>query len=272
MEGRRARSTPPADMEEAGQKLKRVRERLNMRFRDVEEASLLIAGRHNSDEFAIPISRLSDIENKGVVPPVFRLYTLSAIYRLDFSELLQWYGVDLTQLPGDAAAIPVERTHMIGFPAPEFGTALFPLALDPGIDTTKTTYLSRLIQRWGTLPLMLLSGLDPKNHRYAFIGTDDWTMYPLLQPGALVQIDESKRRVQNVGWSNEFERPIYFLEHREGYICSWASTVNDTLIVIPHPASEEQPRVFPQGDVDILGQVAGLATRWDPNVRRRIRS
>ncbi|MBK7928402.1 MAG: helix-turn-helix transcriptional regulator [Bryobacterales bacterium] len=270
---RRARR-PPArcDIEEAGQKLKRVRERLNMRFRDVEEASLRVAERRKSDEFAIPISRLSDIENKGVVPPIFRLYTLSAIYRLDFAELLQWYGVDLAQLPADVAALPIERTHLVGFPTPEHGSAVFPLALDPGIDTSKTTYLSRLIQRWGTLPLMLLTGLDPKNHRYAFVGTEDWTMYPILQPGALVQIDETRRRVVNHGWSNEFERPIYFLEHRDGYICSWCAVVDDKLMVVPHPASEVAPRLFALDGVDVIGQVSGIATRWDLGVRRRTHS
>ena len=50
-------------MEEAGQKLKRARERLNLRYRDVEEASNQIAARHNNDEFVIALSRLSDIEN-----------------------------------------------------------------------------------------------------------------------------------------------------------------------------------------------------------------
>jgi len=39
-------------MEEAGRKLKRARERLDLRYRDVEQASLRIAERHKSDEFA----------------------------------------------------------------------------------------------------------------------------------------------------------------------------------------------------------------------------
>ena len=60
-------------MEEAGQKLKRARERLNLRYRDVEEASNQIAARHNNDEFSIALSRLSDIENKGTVPTIYRL-------------------------------------------------------------------------------------------------------------------------------------------------------------------------------------------------------
>ena len=57
-------------MEDAGQKLKRVRERLRLKFRDVEEASGRISARHGSDEFAIVLSRLADIENKGTLPTI----------------------------------------------------------------------------------------------------------------------------------------------------------------------------------------------------------
>jgi len=38
-------------MEEPGQKLKKIRERLRLRFRDVEEASGRIATLHANDEF-----------------------------------------------------------------------------------------------------------------------------------------------------------------------------------------------------------------------------
>ena len=70
-------------MEEAGQKLRRARERLNLRYRDVEEASLRIAERRKNPEFVIALSRLADIENKGTLPTLYRLYSLCAIYRLD---------------------------------------------------------------------------------------------------------------------------------------------------------------------------------------------
>jgi transcriptional regulator with XRE-family HTH domain len=72
-------------MKDAGQKLKRARERLNLRYRDVEQASLRIAERRQTDEFAIALSRLSDIENKGTVPTIYRLYSLCVIYRLDMA-------------------------------------------------------------------------------------------------------------------------------------------------------------------------------------------
>jgi transcriptional regulator with XRE-family HTH domain len=260
-------------MEDAGQKLKQARERLNLRYRDVEEASTQIAERHRNDEFIIALSRLSDIENKGTIPTIYRLYSLCVIYRLDFNEVLEWYGVDLSALPGDAARISIERSHLVGFGADGFGYAQVPLALDPGIDIKKTTYLSRMIQRWGKLPLALLGGLDLKNHRYGFIGSEDWSMHPIIQPGALVLIDEAKRKIVTTGWTNEFDRPIYFFEHRTGYLCSWCTLLTETrLVVQPHPSSQCAPEVFnyPE-DIDVIGQVTGIAMVLDQGKRRRAR-
>ena len=99
-------------MEEAGQKLKRVRERLNLRFREVEEASAEIAQRRGNDEFIVALSRLADIENKGTIPSIYRLYSLCAIYRLDLSEVLGWYGISLGMIPADAQVI--EHAHWGG--------------------------------------------------------------------------------------------------------------------------------------------------------------
>lgn len=260
-------------MEEAGQKLKRARERLNLRYRDVEEASVRIAERHRNDEFVIALSRLADIENKGTVPTLYRLYSLCAIYRLDIHEVLEWYGVDVSALPADAVSIEIERTHPIGFGTNGQGEVQIPLSLDPGLDVRRTTYLSRMIQRWGKLPLMLLNGLDLKNHRYGFIGTEDWSMYPLIQPGSFVLIDETRRKIVNSGWTHEFERPIYFLEHRRGYACSWCNLTETHLILQPHPASMCNPEVYAFPDeIEVIGQVTGVAMRLDQAKRRRTRS
>jgi transcriptional regulator with XRE-family HTH domain len=259
-------------MDEAGQRLKRERERLNLRYRDVEEASIKIAARHKNDEFVIALSRLADIENKGTVPSIYRLYSLCAIYRLDFSEVLDWYGIQLGSIAGDAATIELERTHAVSFTASNQADALIPLSLDPGIDVRRTTFLSRMIQRWGKLPLLLLGSFDLKGHRYGFIGTEDWTMYPILQPGSLVLIDENKRKPANSGWTSEFDRPIYFFEHRLGYACAWCSLIGDQVLLQPHPASQCLPEVFEASEIDIIGQVSGVAMRLDPARRRRTRS
>jgi hypothetical protein len=259
-------------MEEAGQKLKRARERLNLRYRDVEEASQRIAERRGSDEFNIALSRLADIENRGTVPSIYRMYSLCAIYRLDIREVLEWYGIDLSNLPADSTMASVERTHSIGFTTDGFGDITVPLSLDPGLDLRKTTFLSRLVQRWGKLPLVLLNGLDLRNYRYAYIGTEDWSMYPLLAPGSFVIIDDTKRKVVTGTWSNEFDRPIYFLEHRNGWVCGWCSLLPDRLLVQGHPSSQSEPVIYDYPtEIEVVGQVVGVAMRLDQARRRRTR-
>jgi transcriptional regulator with XRE-family HTH domain len=264
--------TQASIMEEAGQKLKRVRERLNLRFRDVEEASAKIAAQRANEEFTVALSRLADIENKGTMPSMYRLYSLCAIYRLELTEVLAWYGISLSTLPGDAIVVEHARTHLVGF-RPEDGDVQVPIALDPGLDLSRTVFLSRLIQRWGTVPLMLLNNIDLRNYRYGLIGTDDWSMFPIIPPGSLVVIDDSKRKIATSGWDNEFDRPIYFFEHREGYVCGWCSAREGRLTVQPHPSSHCDPEtyLYPE-EIEVVGQVTGIAWSLEPAVRRPPRS
>jgi hypothetical protein len=247
-------------MEEAGLKLKRVRERLRLKFRDVEEASARIAARHGNDEFTVALSRLADIENKGTIPSMYRLYSLCAIYRLDMMEVLSWYQVSVADLPSDADVIQHTRTHAVGFQPETEGEIQLPLALDPGLDISKTVFLSRLIQRWGKLPLMLLNNIDLKNFRYGLVGTEDWSMYPYIPPGSLVVVDDTRRRIVMSGWSSESTRPVYFVEHRDGYACSWCTLKGDQLILQPTPMSFSDPESFRYPDeIEIIGQVTHVA-------------
>jgi len=76
----------------SGQRLRVLREQLGLTIRDVEAASTRIAARHGSEDFAISPSRLSDIETKGILPNIYRLYSLSAIYRKDLREFISGLG------------------------------------------------------------------------------------------------------------------------------------------------------------------------------------
>ena len=259
-------------MEDPGQKLRRIREKLNLTMRDVQEAAEVIAERRRSPEYKLFIGRLNDIETHSVVPSIYRLYSLCAIYRLDYREALKWYAVSLEDLIGDAVSLAHESTHLLDVTQIE-GDLAAPLSLDPGIDLKKTVFLTRAIAKWGIVPLAILNTLDLKKLRYGLIGSDDWNMYPLIQPGALVTIDDSRKKIVNSGWTNEFERPIYFLEHRNGYACCWCTLNENTLVLQPHPASLCLPQVFrfPQ-DIDVIGQVSGVAMLLDPELRRNTRS
>ena len=207
------------------------------------------------------------------MPGIYRLYSLCAIYRLNLDEVLSWYGVPVDQLPGDANLIEVPRTHMIGFSNRNQAEVQAPVALDPGIDSTKTEFLSRMIQRWGTLPLTLLKRVDLRDFLYGLIGTEDWFMHPIIPPGSLVVIDDSRRRIVNSGWRNESDRPIYFLELRTGYACAWCSLRDERLILQPHPASHCEPEVYTYpAEVEVIGQVTAVAMNLDSSKRRRPRA
>ena len=95
----------------AGNNLRASRERLGLTMRDVESASMRLAARHGNDEFVINPSRLSDIETKGLVPSVYRLYTLAIVYRCDLREILSWYGVDLNLAASDLKLTLPPKSH-----------------------------------------------------------------------------------------------------------------------------------------------------------------
>jgi transcriptional regulator with XRE-family HTH domain len=251
-------------MERAGEKLRRARERLKLTYRDVAEASKQIAQRRGSTEFAIPLSRLADIENNGRLPTIFRLYTLAAIYRLDLHEVLRWYGVPVELLAAESLRVGLAQTHPLEI-TPD-GHASIPYFLEGGVNLEKTSFLSHMIRRWGKVPLSFINGMDHGHHRYALVGLEDRSMFPILRPGSLLWIDEGRRRIARRGWTNEFDRPIYFLEHRGGFLCGWCSLDGHRLLVQAHPASEKPPSVFQFHDeIDVVGQVVGVAMLLDPD-------
>jgi|tagenome__1003787_1003787.scaffolds.fasta_scaffold20821250_1 transcriptional regulator with XRE-family HTH domain len=261
-----------SEMQEPGQKLRRAREQLRLTYRDVEEASQQIATLHGNHEYLIGLSRLADIENKGTLPSVYRLYSLCAIYKLKFAVVLRWFGVELERLPTDAAHVTLKRTHPFDFSVSDRAVIDVPVEIDDGFDLRNTSYLSRHVQRWGRLSLALMGGLDLKRNRYAFIGTDDWSMHPIISPGSFLQVDVTRRKIARDGWSSENERPIYFVESRERFRCCWCTQQEDDLFIQFHPSSQEPPGIFPMRDVDVIGLVVGVAMRLDLAKRRHTRS
>ena len=245
----------------AGNELRKIRERLGLTMRDVENSSIAIAERHGSEEYLIPPSRLSDIETKGVVPSIFRFYSLAAIYRRPVRLLLQHYGIDLDGISAEWGSSQPANSHIVTQDA-EGTSPSIPIKMDPGFDLSETSDLGRMVQQWGTVPLTMLSHLASQDYTYAFIGQEDFTMYPILQPGSFIQVDESRRRVTERQWRSEYERPIYFVETRDGFTCCWCSFRMNSLVLQPHPLSPAPVRVLkhPQ-EAEVIGQVVGVAMR-----------
>ena len=245
----------------AGKKLREMREQIGLTLRDVEIASTALADVRGIEEFIINPSRLSDIETKGVVPSIYRLYVLSVIYRNDFSELLKLYGVDLSSTAADFSVCRPAKTHRLEIMA-DRGAVTMPVRLDPGFDLRQTTNLGRMIENWGVVPLQYLQELARRKYTYAYIGSEDLTMYPLILPGSFIQVDEERSRVEDGKWRSEYERPVYFVETREGYLCCWCSVRKGEIVLQSHPLSPVAPRILkhPQ-EAEVIGQVVGVAMR-----------
>jgi transcriptional regulator with XRE-family HTH domain len=242
-----------------GQRLRALRENLGYRMRDVELASNQIAQRFQSDEFAIPPSRLSDIETKGIIPSIFRLYSFAAIYRREYRELLSFYGLELNGISADINFGHPPKSHVSEALA-NVKQERIPTRLDPGFSLQKTTDLRRAIEQWGSVPMAYLELLSDDRYTYGYIGSEDFTMYPLLPPGSFVQVDEARNKVGEGVWRSEFERPIYFVEMRDGYTCCWCAVKRDSIVLQPHPLSPVGVRIlkYPQ-EAEVLGQVIGVA-------------
>jgi hypothetical protein len=234
-----------------------------MTLRQVEEASLEIADAERNSEYIVSTGRLNQIENDGSLPSIYKLYSLTVIYKMSIEEALAAYGINLGMMEEYRLKVAQTRTHLfsaeIGDPNRPIS---FPVRFDPGFRPEDTVFLSRLVEAWGEIPAGLLATLDLKKYRYGYIGLEDRTMFPMLRPGSIVQIDDSSRRVLNQGWLSMFDRPIYFLELRYSYECCWCYHRGRDLTLIPHPASLCAPRTIRvPDDGEVLGQVVGVAMR-----------
>ena len=139
------------------------------------------------------------------------------------------------------------------------------MRFDKSFSLETTSLISRMVEVWGEVPIALIQKLDVRHCQYGYVGMEDFTMYPLLRPGSFVQIDSHASRMQASSWRTEFDRPIYFVELRDGYACSWCEIRGSQLTLIPHPLSGCTIRQFTYpSEAEIVGQVTGVAMRLIP--------
>jgi hypothetical protein len=61
----------------------------------------------------------------------------------------------------------------------------------------------------------------------------------------LVQIDARQTKIKPQGWQIEFDRPIYFVDLRDTYVCSWREIDGYQLVLIPLSTIEETIKTRP---------------------------
>ncbi|MCU1255623.1 MAG: hypothetical protein JWM83_1922 [Candidatus Angelobacter sp.] len=245
-------------MRDGGAGLRKIREELGITLREARASSLKIAGELGNPHYCLSLSRLSEIENKGVLPNIYRLYTLSRIYRRSIHDLLQLYGLPAGgQITGDL--LPgMRNTHVLpSMPSFDPPDSLGQAQGGCGDETIEIGRL-RTTGQFG----QFLEEWRCKDETYGYVGDADYTMYPIISPGSVVKIDRRKDRVAKGPWKHEHERPIYFVELRDGFACCWCDLQGSYILLQPHPLSPRSPRLarHPQ-DAEVLGQVVAVAMR-----------
>jgi transcriptional regulator with XRE-family HTH domain len=238
-----------------GLRLRQTREHLGLTYRDVERASFEIAALRGRQDFVLHISRLADIENRDVVPSLHKLYSLATIYHLNPLEITSWYEAPLQQAFLDGASFPAPRTHLS---EPAFTPAIA-ARRDGSILTENTEILRESPQLLEHFPH--LRQQTRMRYRCGGIGLGDRRMAPILRPGSIVLVDTNQRHIEDSEWSSEYDRPLYFVELRDGYRCGWFQKQKSRLIMHPHPLSRCSPEAWrTPDDAEVMGRVAGVVT------------
>jgi transcriptional regulator with XRE-family HTH domain len=246
-----------------GDQLRELRNRLGITTREVEDLSRRLAERTGNEEYYISNAWLTQLENKDSVPSIYKLFSLSVIYRSTFADLLAFFGIDLGSSARYQLEVPLANTHLVAFETSDPSAPItFPIRLDRSFSLEKTSLVSRVVEVWGNVPVSLIQRLNVRHTQYGYIGMCDFTMYPLLRPGTFVQIDSEIASIRPSAWRTEFDRPIYFVELRDSYACSWCDLTGSQLTLLPHPLSACSVRQFSYPDeAEIVGQVTAVAMR-----------
>ena len=228
----------------AGQMLKSLRNSRNITVREVEQASRRIADVKGDKRFCVSNGWLAQLENGDSEPSMWKLFSLSIIYHADLRDLLRLYNIDVDDKEKYEPVAEPSLTQPIHHNG--HGSAEISFAQD-----RSSTNLTRSANGDDCAPHII----------YGHLGLSDFTMYPMIRPGALLKIDTSQNKLVTNSWSNEYERPIYFIELRGGYACGWCELQGNQLLIIPHHSPFASVRRFhyPR-EAEIVGRVVGYST------------
>ena len=232
------------------QSLKALRDSRNVTVRQVELESRRIAEAKGDKRYYISNARLTQLENDPTSEPsLWKLFSLSTIYEVRITELMRLYNVDVNESDKyDAIAAP-EYTRLLSDVPDVYRT------------TALLKELVKLPEKTTLLPATAPAPKDKHLLTCGYIGLADFTMNPLIRPGSFVWIDTRQNKPQLIAWRTEYERPIYFVELRDGYVCGWCDLQRDQLLIIPHHSSRVPIRrfEFPR-EAEMVGRVVKFST------------
>jgi transcriptional regulator with XRE-family HTH domain len=234
-----------------GARLRAIRQQWQLSLREVAQRSRSIAQQRGDSSCQVSASWLARLESDQHGLTVNKLIALAEIYSIPIDQLTS-----------------IDLGHPDALILAQLSSPKETLLLAVGPQEPQTTpFLSPFpVQSPGETTLLAMENRpSPTPYRRGIIGRLDLTLDPIIPPGSIVQIDTQERAISaRKNWTHEFQRPIYFLVNREGYVCGWCELDEDSqwLTLIPHPLSPAFSRRWKYGiEVENLGRVIAVAIR-----------
>ena len=242
-------------MKQIGSRLRAVRLKWGFTLREVEERSKRIAQEWENPSYRISASWLDRVEREGRGLSVVKLIVLAAVYSIPPEQLLAYCPPATGDSPSYSQPSSPNTTLLLtNGPLEEHARRWLPdsITAEPIPDGT-----------------MLLPPEDhlPSRYRRGIIGRQDKTLDPMIRPGSIVLINTQLRTIAHRReWATEFDRPIYFLFTRSGYICGWCELDKNAewLTLVPHSLSYATgQRWRHRKEVEVIGRVAIVLLRLE---------
>lgn len=244
-------------MERLGALLRNIRTEWGLSLREVKERTDLLAKQWGSPRYASSFSHLAKLELGKHDMRVSTLVSLSHIYSKRPETLVE-------------ACLPPE------YHRPAFGPF-------EGPNSTALITEGWLYERAEqSVPWSDASSDIPENtalitghvrsqgnrYRKAMVGRKDRALYPMIRPGAIITVDTHQRAIaSHKEWTNEFDRPIYLLYTRNGYVCGWCQLTEQgtRLNVVSHLMAKLDVLPLAYGkDVEVVGRVVAVSMSLEP--------
>ena len=237
-----------------GAGLRAARNHWELTLRDVEERSNRLAQEWGNPAYRISASWLDRVERDKGGLSATKLIVLATIYGLTAEQMLALCSPALKEVSSLELASTSNATLLLNQgPMEQVAKAWMPENLVTDPPPEETTLLPSP------------EGLSKTHYRRGVIGRRDRTLEPMIRAGSLVLIDTRKRAIASrLEWTHEFDRPIYFLLTRNGYVSGFCELdkQSDWLTLVPHALSFESNRRWRyKKEIEVIGTVAGVFMR-----------
>jgi hypothetical protein len=237
-----------------GNKLRETRQRWQLTLREVEERSCRLAQQWDNPAYKISASWLDRVEREDRGLSATKLIVLAVIYSLTAEQMIALCPTPPSKSHHiDQLSAPNATLLLSKGPLEERAKAMLPDNFLSSSPPESTTLLP-------TDPQTL-----PPQYRRGVIGFRDRMLEPMIPAGSVVLIDTQKRAIANrKQWTNEFNRPIYFLITRSEYAVGFCELDKEAewLTLVPHPLSYETSKRWRfKKEIEVVGTVAAVFSR-----------